>query len=117
LSEKIDWWGDDIENSFTTGTAAVRLACTMNLKEDIYCIGFDYYLDRTADNIFLGTRHYNYASDIHEANQYFDSKNDTQFDRKNWIEQHKRIEEEYDNKIYHVGKHLNYIEFEELLNE
>ena len=117
LSEKIDWWGDDIENSYTTGTAAIRLACMMYPKEDIYCIGFDYYLDRTADNIFLGTKHYNYASDIHEANQYFNSKKDTQFDRENWIVQHKRIKEEFDNKIYHVGKHLNYIEFENLLNK
>ena len=23
----------------------------------------------------------------------------------------------FDNKIYHVGKHMNYIEFEELLNK
>ena len=116
-SEKIEWWGEDKNNLYTSGTAAMKLACMMNPKEDIYCIGFDYYLDRTADNIFLGSRHYRYASNIEEAHQYFNSKKGTQFDRKNWIEQHKRIEEEFDNKIYHVGKHLNYIEFEELLNE
>ena len=53
-----------------------------------------------------------------EANQYFDSKKDDYWmSRDNWIKRHKRIEEEFDNKIYHVGKHLNYIEFEELLNK
>ena len=76
-------------------------------------IGFDYYLDRTADNIFLGSRHYRYATDANEADKYFDKAGD----RHLWIEIHKRIEEEYDNRIYHVGKHLNYIEFEELLNK
>ena len=116
-SEKIEWWGENENDSYTSGTAAMKLACIMNPKEDIYCIGFDYYLDRTADNIFLGTRHYRYASNIEEAHQYFNSKKGTQFDRENWIKQHKRIEEEYDNRIYHVGKHLNYIEFEELLNK
>ena len=39
------------------------------------------------------------------------------FDGENWIKMHKQIEEEFDNKIYHVGKHMNYIEFEELLNK
>ena len=47
------------------------------------------------------------------AIKYFDKAGD----RHLWIEIHKRIEEEYDNRIYHVGKHLNYIEFEELLNK
>ena len=55
-SEKIDWWGEDEENNYNSGTAALRLACLMNPEENIYCIGFDYYLDRTADNIFLGTK-------------------------------------------------------------
>ena len=112
----LEWWGEpdtEGEYSYTSGHAALKLACMMNPKEDIYCIGFDYYLDRTADNIFLGTRHYRYATNANEANNYFDTRGD----RHLWIEMHKRIEEEFDNRIYHVGKHLNYIEFEELLNK
>ena len=117
-TKQLDWWGEEENTSYNSGTAALRLACLNHPKEDIYCIGFDYYLDRTADNIYLGSRHYRYATNIIEANQYFDSKkNDPLMSRDNWIKRHKRIEEEFDNRIYHVGKHLNYIEFEELLNK
>ena len=115
-TKMMEWWGEpDRENeySYTSGHAALKLACMMNPKEDIYCIGFDYYLDRTADNIYLGSRHYKYALNAQEANHRFEIAGD----RHLWIEMHKRIEEEYDNRIYHVGKHLNYIEFEELLNK
>jgi len=108
-SEKIEWWGEEEDNNYNSGTAALRLACLMNPKEDIYCIGFDYYLDRTADNIFLGTKNYTYALNAKQALDCFDGEN--------WIKMHKQIEEEFDNKIYHVGKHMNYIEFEELLNK
>ena len=40
-----------------------------------------------------------------------------EYDTTELFRQHKRIEEEFDNKILHVGKHLNYVEFENLLNK
>ena len=102
-TESLEWWGENEEESYSSGTATLRLACLQNPNEEIYCIGFDYYLDRTADNIFLGTT--------------FVQEVETENDRTTWISQHKRIEEEFDNKIYHVGKHMNYVEFENLLNK
>ena len=94
----------------------MRLACLHHPGETIYCIGFDYYLDRTADNIYLGTSHY--LGNLDAATSQFENLKDTDSDPEKWIKQHKRIEEEFaENKILHVGKHLNYIEFENLLNK
>ena len=40
-----------------------------------------------------------------------------EYDSTELFKQHKRIEEEFSNKILHVGKQLNYVEFENLLNK
>ena len=80
----------------------MRLACINHPNEDIYCIGFDYYLNRTADNIILSTRNVPMTEE---------------YDSTELFKQHKRIEEEFNNKILHVGKQLNYLEFENLLNK
>jgi hypothetical protein len=100
-TQKLEWWGDDENNSYTSETAAMKLACLNHPQDDIYCIGYDYYLNRTADNIILS------------------SKNipDEEYDTTELFRQHKRIEEEFDNNIYHVGKHMNFLEFENLLNK
>ena len=37
-SEKIEWWGEEEDNNYNSGTAALRLACLMNPEENIYCI-------------------------------------------------------------------------------
>ena len=100
-TQKLEWWGDDENDSYTSETAAMRLACLNHPNKDIYCIGYDYYLNRTADNIILSTK------DIPTE----------EFDSTELFRQHKRIEEEFSNKIFHVGKHLNYVEFENLLNK
>ena len=100
-TQKLEWWGDDENDSYTSETAAMRLACLNHPNKDIYCIGYDYYLNRTADNIILSTK------DIPTE----------EFDSTELFRQHKRIEEEFSNKIIHVGKHLNYVEVENLLNK
>lgn len=113
-TQQLDWWGDDEENSYNSGTAALRLACMQNPESEIYCAGFDYYLDRTADNIYLGSN--NYYRDINTVIADWKSKENTEFDRKNWLAQHKRIEEEFPNVTFHfVGKDMNYYDFENLL--
>ena len=116
-TENIEWWDENhFSTSYNSGTAALRLACLHHPGETIYCIGFDYYLDRTADNIYLGTSHY--LGNLDAATSQFENLKDTDSDPEKWIKQHKRIEEEFtENKILHVGKHLNYIEFENLLNK
>ena len=101
-TQKLEWWGDDENDSYTSATAAMRLACINHPNEDIYCIGFDYYLNRTADNIILSTRNVPMTEE---------------YDSTELFKQHKRIEEEFNNKIIHVGKQLNYVEFENLLNK
>ena len=101
-TQKLEWWGDEENNSYTSATAAMRLACLQNPNENIYCIGYDYYLNRTADNIILSTRNEPMTEE---------------YDTTELFRQHKRIEEEFNNKILHVGKHLNYVEFENLLNK
>ena len=101
-TQKLEWWGDDENDSYTSATAAMRLACINHPNEDIYCIGFDYYLNRTADNIILSTRNVPMTEE---------------YDSTELFKQHKRIEEEFSNKIIHVGKQLNYVEFENLLNK
>ena len=101
-TQKLEWWGDDENDSYTSATAAMRLACINHPNEDIYCIGFDYYLNRTADNIILSTRNVPMTEE---------------YDSTELFKQHKRIEEEFNNKILHVGKQLNYLEFENLLNK
>ena len=100
-TQKLEWWGDDENDSYTSETAAMRLACLNHPNKDIYCIGYDYYLNRTADNIILSTK------DIPTE----------EFDSTELFRQHKRIEEEFSNNMFHVGKHLNYVEFENLLNK
>ena len=100
-TQKLEWWGDDENDSYTSETAAMRLACLNHPNKDIYCIGYDYYLNRTADNIILSSK------DIPTE----------EFDSTELFKQHKRIEEEFNNKIFHIGKHLNYVEFENLLNK
>ena len=100
-TQKLEWWGDDENDSYTSETAAMRLACLNHPNENIYCIGYDYYLNKTADNIILSSK------DIPTE----------EFDSTELFKQHKRIEEEFNNKIFHVGKHLNYVEFENLLNK
>ena len=100
-TQKLEWWGDDENDSYTSETAAMRLACINHPNKDIYCIGYDYYLNRTADNIILSSK------DIPTE----------EFDSTELFRQHKRIEEEFNNNIYHVGKHLNYVQFENLLNK
>jgi len=101
-TQKLEWWGDNENDSYTSATAAMRLACINHPNEDIYCIGFDYYLNRTADNIILSTRNVPMTEE---------------YDSTELFKQHKRIEEEFNNKIIHVGKQLNYVEFENLLNK
>tara|TARA_R110002020_G_scaffold403796_2_gene613914 strand:+ start:75 stop:725 length:651 start_codon:yes stop_codon:yes gene_type:complete len=100
-TQKLEWWGDDENDSYTSETAAMRLACLNHPEDKIYCIGYDYYLNRTADNIILSSK------DIPTE----------EFDSTELFKQHKRIEEEFNNNIYHVGKHLNYVQFENLLNK
>ena len=100
-TQKLEWWGDDENDSYTSETAAMRLACLNHPNKDIYCIGYDYYLNRTADNIILSSK------DIPTE----------EFDSTELFRQHKRIEEEFSNNMFHVGKHLNYVEFENLLNK
>ena len=100
-TQKLEWWGDDENDSYTSETAAMRLACLNHPEDKIYCIGYDYYLNRTADNIILSSK------DIPTE----------EFDSTELFRQHKRIEEEFNNNIYHVGKHLNYVQFENLLNK
>ena len=86
----------------------------MNPARDIYCIGFDYFLDRVVDNIYLGTAHY--LSTLEVLIKDWESKKGTWMDRKNWIIQHEKIEREFpSNNIYHVGKDLTYAEFNEML--
>ena len=116
-TEKLEWWDEEhFSTSYNSGTAALRLACLHHPGETIYCIGFDYYLDRTADNIYLGTSHY--LGNLDAVTLQFENLKDTDSDPEKWINQHKRIEEEFpENKILHVGKHLNYVEFENLLNK
>ena len=100
-TQKLEWWGDGDDNSYTSETAAMRLACLNHPEQNIYCIGYDYYLNRTADNIILSSK--NIPTE--------------EFDSTELFRQHKRIEEEFDNKIYHIGKHMNYVQFENLLNK
>ena len=100
-TQKLEWWGDDENDSYTSETAAMRLACLNHPNENIYCIGYDYYLNKTADNIILSSK--NIPTE--------------EFDSTELFKQHKRIEEEFNNKIFHIGKHLNYVEFENLLNK
>ena len=100
-TQKLEWWGDDENDSYTSETAAMRLACLNHPEDKIYCIGYDYYLNRTADNIILSSK--NIPTE--------------EFDSTELFKQHKRIEEEFNNNIYHVGKHLNYVQFENLLNK
>jgi len=100
-TQKLEWWGDDENDSYTSETAAMRLACINHPNKDIYCIGYDYYLNRTADNIILSSK------DIPTE----------EFDSTELFRQHKRIEEEFSNNMFHVGKHLNFVEFENLLNK
>ena len=100
-TQKLEWWGDDENDSYTSATAAMRLACLNHPNKDIYCIGYDYYLNRTADNIILSSK------DIPTE----------EFDSTELFRQHKRIEEEFSNNMFHVGKHLNFVEFENLLNK
>ena len=110
-TEQLEWWED---TEYTSGTAALTLACKMNQIQDIYCIGFDYFLDRAVDNIYLGSAHY--LSTLEDLIKDWESKKGTWMDRKNWIIQHEKIEQEFSsNNIYHVGKDLTYAEFEELL--
>jgi len=111
-TEKLEWWGD---TKYTSGTAALRLACLHYPDEIIYCIGFDYYLDRSVDNIYLGIS--GYSKTLETVASQFRKMKGTDIDPNNWIKQHKEIEEEFGNKIYHVGKHMNYMEFENLLNK
>ena len=100
-TQKLEWWGDDENDSYTSETAAMRLACLNHPEDKIYCIGYDYYLNRTADKIILSSK--NIPTE--------------EFDSTELFKQHKRIEEEFNNKIFHIGKHLNYLEFENLLNK
>ena len=100
-TQKLEWWGDGDDNSYTSETAAIRLACLNHPEDRIYCIGYDYYLNRTADNIILSSK--NIPTEGFDSTELF--------------RQHKRIEEEFNNTIYHVGKHMNYVQFENLLNK
>ena len=110
-TEQLEWWED---TEYTSGTAALTLACKMNPIQDIYCIGFDYFLDRAVDNMYLGTAHY--LSTLADVEKDWESKKGTWMDRKNWIIQHEKIEREFpSNNIYHVGKDLTYAEFNEML--
>ena len=100
-SQKLEWWGDGENDSYTSETAAMRLACLNHPEDRIYCIGYDYYLNRTADNIIISSK--NIPTE--------------EFDSTELFRQQKRIEEEFNNNIYHVGKHMNYVQFENLLNK